>query len=1723
MKHTLTSKAAELMRKNGRHRRWRRAFSGMAAVVVFITTYMLILPAITMENQAICGMAEHTHTDACYEMQLVCNQEETPEGADVHVHGPECYEQQQVLTCTKQEGEGHTHTDACYGYVCGQEESAGHTHTDACYTEVTHRELTCTEPESAGHSHGEGCYDADGNLVCTEAESTGHTHGDSCYTETVTRELTCGQEESSGHTHTDACIGLICGKEEYEGHTHTDACYTTEDVLVCTEPTGHTHGDSCYEKVLVCDVPEHTHTEECYPAAEPEEPQEPQEPELICTIPEHSHEDACYDADGNLICGMEEHTHTEECYAPVEIPEEETPTTAFPDEKPEGYVEYTFENEEEGLSILVYAPENAFGDQKVDLFAEVLPEGSEGYIEAQENLEKAENAPEYTGMAAMDIRFVDAAAEDPAQAEEIEPDAEMGQVFVKIDAKALLPEDVDESTLAVQHHAKVSDGGIFGTGILEHTDVVVETVADISEETGDITAVPDETVLPETLPALADEPEMAEAATLEEPAAETEETQPATMNVEAEFAVNSFSTFTITWGEKKDGHVLLVHYITDKGDPLTGTKTTEFRLENNSEVPLQDYADEFIGSNWYQKAIIYGTDSQELTVTTVRYSEDYGWQYKAADSNAWITWMLNGEEPQVYLVYGTTNMSPIETVDSVSKKINISLFDYDSFNTWEWYDTNYGINEGKTLKFNNLYPDGSSANGYSSDSPVCNVWTGNNGGVRQGIVSSKLSGGYPTLSGGNVVGYSSDSLSYLFSGGNSSVTAYTGLNHLFKMENGYYVFDSDENYAYLDTSNNNKNFTVYNQMRQLNNPSSAEKPRFMPLDFYEENVPYNYNYHFGMTIDFSFVMPKGGGVDGQDMIFEFRGDDDVWVFVDDMLVLDMGGIHNKYGGSINFATGVVSVDGKSDTTLEACVRAALGYDANAWIAANMTRASNGNLVFKDYSQHSFKFFYLERGAGASNCMIKFNMPSIPENSLLIGKDLDTDGADANLQEYLNNLDFSFRVLEANSDELFLGEGTTYTLMDSTTGQQIGEPQTVGVDGIIKVKAGQIAVLEGAIQASMENYRVQELIPESYATQYSGVFIDESTSLATPGEVTIGGVVYKTYTTNQLNPENAETSVRFKNEINWENISFLEISKTVVGVPLQTNPTYYIKVLLGDQTGNAGTVLPAGTEYQLKNSDGTTSTQTVNTYGLIALKNGETATLPILAGTEFYVVETDQFGTVIPSSGTKGYTPSYQVGTSEETQAPASGIVSVVDATETVAITNTYPTADGELTITKKFVASDGSPVDAPTSVAKVVLKVRQYYMVTDESGTDQKVIVSTQDVELSTRATDTASGKTVLTGEMTGVYYYTDFEVLSEKLYDNAGNELTGVVADFNPDDFVIDRKYAEADITGIGFNAPTSGNEFTWPGAGFILAKATNGNNWQICMRYMPSENEQETVLNYILQAIEEAKPGGSGGENIEERVTWVSIEEIKAAGTRATVQFLGNGDVYLKFPASSTWSQYYYGTYDYSNVSISASMNNTVTAGDLSITKSVEKNGVPQYGGTFTFDVKLPGSYLNTSYSLAYAVADDSNLTPTTTQTLVFNEKEIGTGTDENPQYAVATVTVQGGETVTIKGLPAGVKPVISETGYDGYAPKWGNTDDIPVEGVGSDIAANAGATVTTNPISASDPIEVTCTNTTGAVLPSTGGMGTTPFLALGTLLTLGAGMLLVQRRRKEGSDAV
>ena len=171
----LLRKIRQLLKDKRFRRIWYRGVSTIAAIVVFVTTYALVLPAITMESQAACGVEAHQHDDSCYEEVL----------------------------------------------ICGMEESEGHHHSDACYT-VT-QELACDREE---HAHTESCYDADGNLICSLEE---HTHNDGCYQEK--RELTCGLEETEGHTHTAECYDkvLVCGKE---AHIHSTECYREDSTAV---------------------------------------------------------------------------------------------------------------------------------------------------------------------------------------------------------------------------------------------------------------------------------------------------------------------------------------------------------------------------------------------------------------------------------------------------------------------------------------------------------------------------------------------------------------------------------------------------------------------------------------------------------------------------------------------------------------------------------------------------------------------------------------------------------------------------------------------------------------------------------------------------------------------------------------------------------------------------------------------------------------------------------------------------------------------------------------------------------------------------------------------------------------------------------------------------------------------------------------------------------------------------------------------------------------------------------------------------------------------------------------------------------------------------------------------------------------------------------------------------------------------------------------------------
>lgn len=327
----LIRSAEQFHNRRRRNRVWKRLVSILGCVVVFCTTYALILPAITMEQETVCGLQEHQHTDSCYTRQTAkrpaCTTQtigvhtHTAQCADgscgyadfvIHEHNSACYEDGR-LVCTLPERKAHTHTTECYqiptrvvgehthtdscltlqrgALTCGKAETEGHTHTEACYGQK--QVLICTVPESDGHTHGEGCYDESGALICTEEESTGHHHGAECYQ--TEKALTCGLKEAQPHHHTDECYAwenqltcgkeagpiyeqgqpeLICTKEEIKPHQHTSDCFDAAGNWICGQPEilSHTHTNACFETVtedvLTCGQEEHTHSEECYPTNE---------------------------------------------------------------------------------------------------------------------------------------------------------------------------------------------------------------------------------------------------------------------------------------------------------------------------------------------------------------------------------------------------------------------------------------------------------------------------------------------------------------------------------------------------------------------------------------------------------------------------------------------------------------------------------------------------------------------------------------------------------------------------------------------------------------------------------------------------------------------------------------------------------------------------------------------------------------------------------------------------------------------------------------------------------------------------------------------------------------------------------------------------------------------------------------------------------------------------------------------------------------------------------------------------------------------------------------------------------------------------------------------------------------------------------------------------------------------------------------------------------------
>ena len=432
--------------------------------------------------------------------------------------------------------------------------------------------------------------------------------------------------------------------------------------------------------------------------------------------------------------------------------------------------------------------------------------------------------------------------------------------------------------------------------------------------------------------------------------------------------------------------------------------------------------------------------------------------------------------------------------------IQLNLFDYwVSSEAAADTDTPYsavnatGINKDHYLKFNNRGPTQTGVNNI-------NQWTGSRTPL-SGIVKDRLSGGYPVLTSDKAYGTdrttdttTEQSLAYLFDqsqqidaaaeGGTPTGTigkkTYWDVDGLLQIDrDGYYYYNASNNnvstsnstigagkyqsanYAYFDKQTNA--FTLYNKWAVTSNGNSGIKGQFFPFtdpkavftlnngaltqSSIQSNNP-SVSHYFGMTMTTRFVQRYGGMTTkggNNAMTFQFAGDDDVWIFIDGILVADLGGIHDQATTTIDFSDGKITINGNEAGTLKE--KMSKYYSEEKY--PNFWRGD----TLSDDTYHTLKLFFLERGGYDSNLAMKFNLAHVPETE---GIKVDQFG------NRLSGVTFDLYAAKENDTNSSLSE--RYIIDESKGSQKEGERGLLA-SGITNSN-GRFVLAEGETSAAI---------------------------------------------------------------------------------------------------------------------------------------------------------------------------------------------------------------------------------------------------------------------------------------------------------------------------------------------------------------------------------------------------------------------------------------------------------------------------------------------------------------------------------------------------------------------------------------------------------------------------------------------------------------------------------
>ena len=755
------------------------------------------------------------------------------------------------------------------------------------------------------HIHGDGCYDETGGLICEQAE---HAHEDACLIEPPV--YSCGQEV---HIHEENCYDetgeLICQQPEHE---HTEACQAEpKPVYYCGQEI-HIHEETCYDEAgkLICEKPVHDHTEECLIR-------------YYCGKETHIHDaKACHDAEGNLICEKTEHTHAERCryppmmstgpifYCGLEMHTHEDTCYDIAQNLTCQLQEHTHDD-----SCLIKPPEYLCGAQE-HTHSDVCKDVAGGLICGQEE-------HTHSSLCLADLSALDADARQQVE-------------------KVILM--IDEIPSADEIDGKIAE---------------FEAAEDYAGE---------EAWLTETYQKVGN----AYAAYISLP----ENLQARVVNrdkllkLDYIWSVMPLNTYYV-WLDGTNGSMMSLagsdntRYIlnTPGRDPYAFTLPTAWKSPAKYSYTLRGWYD-IHNKQYYQPG-----DTVDIYQNTVFYAD-----WEAATYNV-----------------GQFDAHVVDTV-STNDFVTTRLFDYSGiFNMYSSRMNSSSVGQNSHSESWEVVSKGTNG----SHGIILRDW--DTGGPRQNSWPSNAADHNTSQDTVTFGLYNAYNMYDLFFNPSASYMGkeYLGTaDHLFQYEKdpnspyyGYYYYDSARNAA--SYNQNAGRFYVYDYLeRTTTSKDNGKDSDFLPFNSIYVNNPEGYapdpdnaaggrttytfdstdqnagmagsNFWFGMTTDIRFYLPNQPGTRdgsgygnqslyGQDMEFRFSGDDDVFVLVDNQLVLDIGGMHDIKSGTINFSTGIVTVEGSEQTTRTTYVRSL------------------------QPGEHTLTLLYMERGSSMSNCSIYFNI------------------------------------------------------------------------------------------------------------------------------------------------------------------------------------------------------------------------------------------------------------------------------------------------------------------------------------------------------------------------------------------------------------------------------------------------------------------------------------------------------------------------------------------------------------------------------------------------------------------------------------------------------------------------------------------------------------------------------------------------------------------------------